>query len=1396
MIKKYYIGLDIGTTSCGYAVTDENYNILKVKGKKAWGVKIFDEANVAEERRIKRGNRRRLDRRKLKLEWLKEIFADEIRKIDKDFFTRLKYSNLRMEDKIKGNLHSKNSLFNDCKNKYDDKCFYNDYPTIYHLRKDLTVNPAKDVRLLYLAIHNIIKRRGHFLYEGEMGENENIKTQINNSISVLKNYYHDTISDFYLNEIDETKENQILQIIKSNKVVKERKKDLQIIFNANDKTSKKIVEIFIDGKVKIKDLFGIETNEKFAFDDENYENAVLPNLERILSEEELQIVEKLKQVYTTLQLKKVLGNHNYLCEAMVDIYEKHNKQLQKFKTFIKTFYPNFYYEIFRNNQSQNSNYVKYVNGGIVNNIKQVLNTSNRDKDNFYKFIKKVLEDKPKLNEHNQENYYKEKEDIINLIENNEFLIKQRSKANSIFPNKLYVKELERILNINSERFPFLMAKDETGLTNVEKILQILQFRIPYFVGPIGKNENSESNFGWCERKSDRALRPWNLEEVIDLDKSEENFIVKMINHCSYLPNEEVLPKKSILYSKFSVLNELNNLKINGNEISVELKQNIFNNVFKQNKNVTIKHLKDYLVAQGLFSKNEIKEVQITGIDKDFANNYSTYINFVNILGKDFVEKNSNIIEKVIKYHTIISDKKRLKKRLKKEFGNIFNDETLGKIISLTFSDWGRLSGKFLSGLKFVNLETGEVTTIIDQLWETNKNLQEILFDKNYTLYKELEKKNKDVLKEITYQDVNDLYCSPAVKRGVWQTIKIVNEIISLMGCQPEKVFVEVTRKDEKKGDEGRKVSRKENLLKLYNSADFKKSIKNLNIEINDLINGLNEKENNAFRSDRLYLYYLQLGKCIYSGNPIDIEKIYNENYYDIDHILPQSLIKDDSINNRVLVENNYNKTKKDVYPINIDWINKQKPFWELLVKLKLMDKSKFEKLTRTSELTDDDRGKFIARQLVETNQSVLAVIDLLKRLVDNPRKIVYSKARFVTMFRKKYDIPKCREVNNLHHAKDAYLNVVVGNVLFNRFTEDPRNFYKKNNNKDTTKNINKLFDGVVKNFNKDVVVWNGNESVQKVKEICSKNDCIVSFMNYSNLNGAFYDETIYKSLKNDPKSKAKISLKGDEKNPLNNVEYYGGYNNMSSAYFMVVESEDKKGNKIKTIETVPIYIIRKYKDYKDKDAKIFEYVVKENGLKNAKILINKLNIKSTLLIDNGKYLLAGKTGSQYVLHNANEWFVDDETMNYVKAISKYISLKSENKVSELEEINKKVVVSKASKEGNKEIALTEEENLKLYKTIIGQLDKKVYENSTLAETLNSKLKEKFDVFKSLSVLEQAELLYRVILRIAPGATLADLSLLKEGASSGKILIGKNITNKKFKLLLQSDAGLLSKKIAL
>ena len=68
--KDYSIGLDIGTSSVGWAVVETNNQKIIRKGNKAlWGVRLFDEASTAEDRRNKRSTRRRYDRRRERIKF-------------------------------------------------------------------------------------------------------------------------------------------------------------------------------------------------------------------------------------------------------------------------------------------------------------------------------------------------------------------------------------------------------------------------------------------------------------------------------------------------------------------------------------------------------------------------------------------------------------------------------------------------------------------------------------------------------------------------------------------------------------------------------------------------------------------------------------------------------------------------------------------------------------------------------------------------------------------------------------------------------------------------------------------------------------------------------------------------------------------------------------------------------------------------------------------------------------------------------------------------------------------------------------------------------------------------------------------------------------------------------
>lgn len=107
---------------------------------------------------------------------------------------------------------------------------------------------------------------------------------------------------------------------------------------------------------------------------------------------------------------------------------------------------------------------------------------------------------------------------------------------------------------------------------------------------------------------------------------------------------------------------------------------------------------------------------------------------------------------------------------------------------------------------------------------------------------------------------------------------------------------------------------------------------------------------------------------MYTGKPIDLSQLFDNNLYDIDHIYPRHYVKDDNLeNNMVLVEKQKNAHKSDNYPLEESIYNKQLPFWKELHHQKLINDEKFRRLTGRDPFTDEQKAGFIARQLVETS---------------------------------------------------------------------------------------------------------------------------------------------------------------------------------------------------------------------------------------------------------------------------------------------------------------------------------------------------------------------------------------------------------------------------------------------
>lgn len=1337
MGQEYYLGLDLGTASTGWAITDPEYHVLRKHGKALWGVRLFESASTAEERRMFRTGRRRLDRRNWRIQILQEIFAEEICKIDPGFFLRMKESKYYPEDKrdINGNCPElPYALFVD--NDFTDKDYHKKFPTIYHLRKMLmNTEDTPDIRLVYLAIHHMLKHRGHFLLSGDISEIKEFGTTFSKLLENIKN------EELNWNLELRAEEYAIVEsILKDNMLNRSTKKTRLIkALKAKSTCEKAVLNLLAGGTVKLSDIFGLEElNEterpKISFADNGYDDYI-GEVENELGEQ-FYIIETAKAVYDWAVLVEILGEHTSISEAKVATYEKHKSDLRFLKKIVRKYLTKEEYkDIFVSTSDKLKNYSAYIGMTKINGKKVDLQSKRCNKEEFYDFIKKgVLK---KIEGQPEYEYLKEE------IERETFLPKQVNKDNGVIPYQIHLYELKKILGNLRDKIDFIKE-------NEDKLVQLFEFRIPYYVGPLNKiDDGKEEKFTWAVRKCNEKIYPWNFDDVIDIEASAEKFIRRMTNKCTYLIGEDVLPKDSLLYSKYMVLNELNNLKLDGEKLSVELKQQLYTDVFCKYRKVTVKKVKNYLKCEGIISGN----VEITGIDGDFKASLTAYHDFKEILtGTELAKKDKeNIIMNIVLFG---DDKKLLKKRMNRLYPQITPNQ-LKKICALSYKGWGRFSKKFLEEIVVPAPETGEAWNIITALWESKNNLMQLLSNE-FQFMEEVETYNMGKqAKTLSYETVENMYVSPSVKRQIWQTLKIVKELEKVMKESPKRIFIEMARE---KQESKRTESRKKQLMDLY------KACKN---EEKDWVKELGAKKEQDLRSDKLYLYYTQKGRCMYSEEVIELEDLPDNTKCNIDHIYPQSKTMDDSLKNRVLVKTKYNETKLDKYPVNENIRRKRKVFWKSLLDGGFISKEKYERLVRNTELSPEELAGFIERQIVETRQSTKAVAEILKQVFPES-EIVYVKAGTVSRFRKDFELLKVREVNDLHHAKDAYLNIVVGNSYYVKFTKNAALYVKENPGR--TFNLKKMFISKwdIERNGEVACKAGGKGTIVTVKQTMNKNNILVTRQVHE-AKGGLFDQQIMK------KGKGQIAIKESDER-LASIEKYGGYNKAAGAYFMLVESKDKKDKTIRTMEFIPLYLKNKIES---EESIALNYLEKDRGLKEPKILVKKIKIDTLFDVDGFKMWLSGRTGDQLLFKGANQLLLSNEHAAIMKKILKFVNRQKENKNLLLVD--------------NDEI--TEEMLIQIYDMFYEKIKNTVYNVRLSAQekTLSDKKKN----FLNLKKEEKCVVLSEILHLFQCQSTSANLKMIGGPGKAGILVMNNNISKcNKISIINQSPTGVFENEIDL
>lgn len=869
--------------------------------------------------------------------------------IDPNFYARLDEAFLWNEDKS-DKAKAPFLLFND--NGYDDVKYYTDYPTIYHLRKHLLETKEKaDPRFIYLALHHMMKYRGHFLFEGQsfkaIDNIEDTFIELEHLVNVYVKEKEDTDNNAENNALYQEIKNYLADNKVKNKDKKEYITDTFIKADYDNKYSKELAAAVLGYEFNV----GIIANDNSLTDEDGkalkakFADAKYEEKEEKLSDtlgERYYIIETLKKIYSWKVLHSILGDNKYLSYAMVDKYEKHSEQLKALKyLFHKYTSQDEYSEFFHQEKNKEGKYiVNYAN--YIKGIKRLSNETNKKyntKQQLYQSIKEKLGERAADDE-----VYKK---ILVEMEQETFLEKINNVDNSAIPYQLNLMEMDKILTQQGVYYKELRD-------NKELLLKMLSSKIPYYVGPLNNNSNGNRNFAWMTKKAGKEnekVYPWNVKDVVDIDVTAEDFITKMTNYCTYLPDEKVLPKESLLYQRYMLLEELSQIRIDGKKLSKEDRKAIINDLFigKGRVKVSDKDFKEYLNKVNYVKVNG-KGYDVTGYQSDdgFACALSSYNKFRRILGH-IDEQNGKMIEDIIYWITVFEDKDIVKRKINKQYADRLSAEQLKKILKLKFKGWGRYSSKLLNGIK------GDMgTTIIEMLEDADKRFAYCDYCPNFMQIINKDEKIKQIIDDNRprydgtkdlLDVIQDMHTSPANRRGIWQTMKAIEEIIEYMGEKPQQIYIEFAREDDPKAKNKRADSRK---------RAIDKALKKLKEDVVDEYNENVYKELKQYEKrldeEKVYLYFMQNGKDLYFPdkelNLDELEKL------EIDHIIPYSLSDDDSLDNKALVlkgnnQNKGNKIVKEAFPqlfSNNGTVN----YWKNLKKAGLISEKKYNNLQKNS----------------------------------------------------------------------------------------------------------------------------------------------------------------------------------------------------------------------------------------------------------------------------------------------------------------------------------------------------------------------------------------------------------------------------------------------------------------
>ena len=477
-------------------------------------------------------------------------------------------------------------------------------------------------------------------------------------------------------------------------------------------------------------------------------------------------------------------------------------------------------------------------------------------------------------------------------------------------------------------------------------------------------------------------------------------VQKMLGYCTFEPTEPKAAKNTYTAERFIWLTKLNNLRIleQGSErpLTDTERATLMDEPYRKSKLT-------YAQARKLLDLDD------TAFFKGLR------------YGKDNTEASTLMEMKA--YHAIsralekegLKDKKsplNLSPELQDEIGTAFSLFKTDEDITGRLKD--RVQPEILEALlkhinfdKFVQVSLRALRRIVP-LMEQGKRYDEACAEIYGDHYGKKNTEEKIYLPPIPADEIRN----PVVLRALSQARKVINGVVRRYGS-PARIHIETAREVGKSFKDRKEIEKRQE----ENRKDREKAVAKFREYFPNFVGEPKSKD-----ILKLRLYEQQHGKCLYSGKEINLGRLNEKGYVEIDHALPFSRTWDDSFNNKVLVLGSENQNKGNQTPY--EYFNGKDNSREWQEFKARVETSRFPRSKKQRILLQKfDEDGFKERNLNDTryvNRFLCQfVADHMLLTGKGKRRIFASNGQITNLLRGFWGLRKVRAENDRHHALDA-----------------------------------------------------------------------------------------------------------------------------------------------------------------------------------------------------------------------------------------------------------------------------------------------------------------------------------------------------------------------------------------